>query len=162
VYDEMVELAGRLGLSDDVEFPGRLPDEDVTRYLSTADVCLAPDPKNPLNDVSTMNKIMEYLAMSRAIVSFDLREARVSAGEAAVYARANDEDEFARAIAALLDDPQRRARMGRIGYERVAGPLSWERSRVALIAAYGAAAPGVHLGDASPSRGGKEGEHDTS
>jgi glycosyltransferase involved in cell wall biosynthesis len=162
VYDEMVELAGTLGLSEDVEFPGRLPDEDVARYLSTADVCLAPDPKNPLNDVSTMNKIMEYMAMSRPIVSFDLREARVSAGAAALYARANDEDEFAGAIAALLDDPQRRASMGRIGYERVAGPLSWERSRVALIAAYVAAAPGAHLRDASPSRGGKEGEHDTS
>jgi glycosyltransferase involved in cell wall biosynthesis len=162
VYDEMVELAGRLGLSDAVEFPGRLPDEDVARHLSTADVCLAPDPKNPLNDVSTMNKIMEYMAMSRAIVSFDLREARVSAGEAAVYARANDESAFAAAIAELLDDPQRRARMGRIGYERVAGDLSWERSRAALIAAYGAAAPEAHLRDASPSRGGKQGEHDTS
>ena len=94
------------GLADVVEFTGRIPDEDVLRYLSTADVCLSPDPLNPLNDVSTMNKIMEYMAMARPIVSFDLREARVSAGDAAVYAAANDEREFARLIADLLDDPE--------------------------------------------------------
>jgi glycosyltransferase involved in cell wall biosynthesis len=102
-------------------------------------VCLAPDPLNPLNDVSTMNKIMEYMAMSRPIVSFDLREARVSAGEAAVYAPANDESEFAKLIANLLDDPAERARLGELGRERVAGPLSWANSRKALLAAYAAA-----------------------
>ena len=83
------------------------------RYLSTADVCLSPDPLNPLNDVSTMNKVMEYMAMGRPIVSFELREARVSAGEAAVYAPANDESEFAKLIARLLDDPEERAADGR-------------------------------------------------
>ncbi|HEY3262155.1 MAG TPA: glycosyltransferase, partial [Pseudonocardiaceae bacterium] len=101
--------------------------------------CLAPDPHNPLNDVSTMNKIMEYMAMSRPIVSFDLREARVSAGEAAVYAPANDELEFAKLIARLLDDPGERARMGALGKARVDGPLSWENSRTALLRAYAAA-----------------------
>jgi glycosyltransferase involved in cell wall biosynthesis len=138
-FDAMVDLAGRLGLSDRVEFTGRIPDEDLVRYLSTADVCLAPDPHNPLNDVSTMNKIMEYMAMSRPIVSFDLREARVSAGEAAVYAPANDELEFAKLIARLLDDPGERARMGALGKARVDGPLSWENSRTALLRAYAAA-----------------------
>jgi glycosyltransferase involved in cell wall biosynthesis len=161
-FDDMVELAHQLRLSDNVEFPGRLPDEDLLRYLSTADVCLAPDPKNSLNDVSTMNKIMEYMAMSRPIVSFDLHEARVSAGEAALYARANDEEEFAGAIVTLLDDPARRVRMGRIGYERVSGPLSWERSRAALLAAYRAAAPEVHLRAALPSAQRETGEHATS
>jgi len=77
--------------------------------------------------------------MSRPIVSFDLKEARVSAGEAAVYAPANDESQFAKLIAALLDDPAERERMGEIGRERVGGPLSWERSRTALLAAYEAA-----------------------
>ncbi|HEY3007304.1 MAG TPA: glycosyltransferase family 4 protein, partial [Micromonosporaceae bacterium] len=101
-FEAMCILARDLGLSDVVEFTGRIPDEDLLRYLSTADVCLSPDPLNPLNDVSTMNKIMEYMAMSRPIVSFDLREARVSAGEAAVYAPANDESEFAKLIAVLL------------------------------------------------------------
>ncbi|MFD8531933.1 glycosyltransferase family 4 protein [Streptosporangium canum] len=138
-FEDMVAFSRELGLSDSVEFTGRIPDEDLLRYLSAADVCLAPDPLNPLNDVSTMNKIMEYMAMARPIVSFDLREARVSAGDAAVYAPANDESEFAKLIARLLDDPQERRRMGETGKARVTGPLSWERSRTALLAAYEAA-----------------------
>ncbi|HEY2949067.1 MAG TPA: glycosyltransferase family 4 protein, partial [Micromonosporaceae bacterium] len=142
-FEAMCALAGDLGLSDVVEFTGRIPDEDLLRYLSTADVCLSPDPLNPLNDVSTMNKIMEYMAMSRPIVSFDLREARVSAGDAAVYAPANDESEFAKLIGVLLDDPEERIRMGEIGRARVAGPLSWDHSRAALLAAYDAAVGAV-------------------
>ena len=138
-FDAMVELAGQLGLAGQVEFTGRIPDADLVRYLSTADVCLSPDPLNPLNDVSTMNKIMEYMAMSRPIVSFDLREARVSAGDAAVYAPANDVSEFAKLVARLLDDPHERARMGTLGKARVDGPLSWENSRKALLTAYAAA-----------------------
>ncbi|MCW2941175.1 MAG: glycosyl transferase group 1, partial [Actinomycetia bacterium] len=101
--------------------------------------CLSPDPLNPLNDVSTMNKILEYMAMARPIVSFDLREARVSAGDAALYAPANDEVEFANLIGRLLDDPEERRRMGEIGQARVSGPLSWEHSRKALLDAYAAA-----------------------
>ncbi|MFF4121261.1 glycosyltransferase family 4 protein [Streptomyces sp. NPDC001714] len=138
-FDAMVELSRRLGLGDRVQFTGRIPDADLVRYLSTADVCLSPDPRNPLNDVSTMNKVLEYMAMGRPIVSFDLKEARVSAGEAAVYAPANDEAEFARLVAQLLDDPDRRARMGKIGQERVGGPLSWRNSQASLLAAYAAA-----------------------
>ncbi|WP_431926225.1 glycosyltransferase family 4 protein [Amycolatopsis tucumanensis] len=137
-FDAMVALSKDLRLDDQVEFTGRIPDADLVRYLSTADVCLAPDPLNPLNDVSTMNKIMEYMAMSRPIVSFDLREARVSAGEAAVYAPANDELEFAKLTARLMDDPAERKRMGELGAERVAGPLSWVNSAKALLAAYAA------------------------
>ncbi|EGX57793.1 hypothetical protein SZN_21076 [Streptomyces zinciresistens K42] len=138
-FEAMVELSGRLGLTDQVQFTGRVPDADLVRYLSTADVCLSPDPRNPLNDVSTMNKVLEYMAMGRPIVSFDLREARVSAGDAAVYASADDEGEFAGLVAMLLDDPALRARMGRTGRERVEGPLSWRRSQAALLAAYAAA-----------------------
>ena len=138
-FDAMVALSDDLGLSDCVDFTGRIPDEDLLRYLSTADVCLSPDPLNPLNDVSTMNKIMEYMAMARPIVSFDLHEARVSAAEAAVYATPNDESEFAKRIAELLDDPRERQRMGEVGRQRVAGQLSWNHSKAALIAAYNAA-----------------------
>ncbi|MGW7424640.1 glycosyltransferase family 4 protein [Streptomyces sp. NPDC054813] len=138
-FDAMVELSRRLGLGDQVQFTGRIPDDELVRYLSTADVCLSPDPRNPLNDVSTMNKVLEYMAMGRPIVSFDLKEARVSAGEAAVYAPANDEAEFAELIALLLDDPEKRARMGKIGQERVSGPLSWQNSQASLLAAYAAA-----------------------
>jgi glycosyltransferase involved in cell wall biosynthesis len=86
-----------------------------------------------------MNKVLEYMAMGRPIVSFDLREARVSAGDAAVYAPANDEAQFAKLVALLLDDPEKRARMGRIGQERISGPLSWENSQASLLAAYAAA-----------------------
>jgi glycosyltransferase involved in cell wall biosynthesis len=138
-FDDMVALSEKLGLADLVEFTGRIPDADLVRYLSTADVCLSPDPKNPLNDVSTMNKVMEYMAMARAIVSFELKEARVSAGEAALYAPANDESAFAKLIARLLDDPEERARMGSLGQQRVRGALSWENSTKALLAAYAAA-----------------------
>ena len=142
-FDAQVALAGELGLDDCVEFTGRIPDEDLLRFLSTADVCLSPDPLNPLNDVSTMNKIMEYMAMGRPIVSFDLKEARVSAGDAAVYAPANDESQFAKLIARLLDDPAERRRMGEVGQARVTGPLSWTHSRRALLAAYAAAVGGT-------------------
>lgn len=138
-FADMVALSARLGLEDCVEFTGRIPDEDLLRHLSTADVCLAPDPLNPLNDVSTMNKVMEYMAMARPIVSFDLREARVSAGDAALYAPPNSEPEFATLIARLLDDPEQRRRMGAIGQARVNGPLSWAHSQHALLDAYHAA-----------------------
>ena len=141
-FEQMQELSRELGLADMVTFTGRIPDEDLLRYLSTADVCLSPDPLNPLNDVSTMNKIMEYMAMSRPIVSFELREARVSAGDAALYAPANDESEFAKLTSYLLDNPDERARMGELGRQRVSGPLSWEVSKAALVAAYEKAVEG--------------------
>lgn len=136
MYEDMVALASELGLDDMVEFTGRVPDEFVQRCLSTADVCLSPDPKNPLNDVSTMNKVVEYMAMGRPVVSFDLKEARVSAGDAAVYARANDEAEFALRIDELLRDPELREEMGRRGRRRVETDLSWDNSRRALVDFY--------------------------
>ncbi|NHI04668.1 glycosyl transferase C group 1 [Streptomyces sp. KO7888] len=146
-FDAMVELSGSLGLTDQVQFTGRVPDADLVRYLSTADVCLSPDPRNPLNDVSTMNKVLEYMAMGRPIVSFDLREARVSAGDAALYAPANDEDAFARLVAQLMDDPEARSRMGKIGEERINGQLSWRNSQASLLAAYAAACrAGINAG----------------
>lgn len=135
-YDEMVALSVQLDIDDFVDFPGRVPDEFVQRCLSTADVCLSPDPRNPLNDVSTMNKVVEYMAMGCPIVSFDLIEARVSAGDAAVYVPANDEFAFAQAIDALLRDPQRRDAMGQCGRRRVEEELSWDISRAKLIRFY--------------------------
>jgi glycosyltransferase involved in cell wall biosynthesis len=135
-YDAMVALSKELGIDDLVEFPGRVPDEFLQRCLSTADVCLSPDPLNPLNDISTMNKVLEFMAMGRPIVSFDLVEARVSAGDAAVYVPANDELAFAEAIDALLNDPLRRQEMGEVGLQRVKGALSWNVSRQNLIEFY--------------------------
>jgi glycosyltransferase involved in cell wall biosynthesis len=135
-YDEMVSLTKELGIDDFVEFPGRVPDEFLQRCLSTADVCLSPDPRNPLNDVSTMNKVLEYMAMGRPIVSFDLIEARVSAGDAAVYVPANDESAFAAAIDTLLRDPDRRQEMSEVGQQRIKGALSWDVSRETLVRFY--------------------------
>ncbi|SNT02413.1 Glycosyltransferase involved in cell wall bisynthesis [Geodermatophilus pulveris] len=132
----MIALSQDLGLEDMVEFTGRVPDEFVQRCLSTADVCLSPDPKNPLNDVSTMNKVLEYMAMGRPVVSFDLAEARVSAADAAVYAPANDEAEFAVRIDELLRDEELRNAMGRRGRQRIESHLSWDNSRKALIDFY--------------------------
>lgn len=135
-FEAMVALSSDLGISDVVEFTGRVPDEYVRRCLSSADICLSPDPKNPLNDVSTMNKVVEYMAMSRPLVSFDLVEARVSAADAAVYVPANDERAFAVAIHELLAQPDRRAAMGRHGRDRVERELSWETSRENLLTFY--------------------------
>jgi glycosyltransferase involved in cell wall biosynthesis len=147
-FDELVALSERLGVTDFVEFPGRVTDEFLQRCLSTADVCLAPDPLNPLNNLSTMNKVVEYMAMARPIVSFDLVEARVSAGDSAVYVQPNDELEFAKAIDALLQDPERRREMGDSAYRRVARDLSWDVSRRALVRFYeqllGRDAPRIH------------------
>jgi len=136
VFEEMVSLAAELGLGEDVDFTGRIPDEDVIRILCTADVCLSPDPRNPLNDVSTMNKIVEYMALGRPIVSYDLTEARVSAAEAALYAAPDDTRDFARCISVLLDSPAEREAMGEVGRRRVADEISWSHSEAHLLAAY--------------------------
>ena len=135
-FGELVSLSAALGLDDIVEFTGRVPDEFVQRCLSTADVCLSPDPMNPLNNLSTMNKVVEYMAMGRPIVSFDLHEARVSAGAAADYVEPNDERAFAEAVCHLLDDLPRRRAMGDLGRRRVEEQLSWEVSRRTLVAFY--------------------------
>ena len=136
VLPAMRELASGLGLDGTVEFPGRLPDAEVVRILSTADVCLAPDPKNPLNDVSTMNKIVEYMAMSRPVVAYDLAEARVSAGDAALYAEANEPAAFAVCVERLLEDATLRDELGRRGRLRVERELSWEHSEREFLRAY--------------------------
>jgi glycosyltransferase involved in cell wall biosynthesis len=132
----MRALAGRLGIADHVEFAGWRYDDDIRTILSTADVCLAPDPPSPLNEVSTMIKIPEYMAMGRAVVSYDLTESRVSAGDAALYAEPGDVDGFAACLDTLLSDPELRARMGARGRERVERELSWQHSEPALLAAY--------------------------
>jgi glycosyltransferase involved in cell wall biosynthesis len=147
-FDELVQLRDQLGLGDYVEFTGRAPDELVARIMSTADVGLSPDPKNPLNDVSTMNKTMEYMAYELPVVAFDLRETRVSAGEAAVYVTPNDEHEYARAIVELLDDEARRAELGKAGRILVEQQLAWSHQELAYVGVYEA----LLAGDRTPDR----------
>ena len=135
-FDDLVALRDELGLAGHVEFTGRAPDELVVRIMSTADAGLSPDPKNPLNDVSTMNKTMEYMAFGLPVVAFGLRETRVSAGDAAVYVQPNDEQQYAEAIVALLDDEPRRALMGKLARERVEQELAWEHQESAYLGVY--------------------------
>jgi asparagine synthase (glutamine-hydrolysing) len=123
---ELRSLAVELDLAEHVEFTGRAPDELVTRLMSSADIGLSPDPKNALNDVSTMNKTMEYMAYELPVVAFDLVETRVSAAEAAVYATPNRVDEYADLVLELLDDEVRRKQMGAAGRRRVEDVLAWQ------------------------------------
>jgi glycosyltransferase involved in cell wall biosynthesis len=136
MLEEMRRLAAELGIADHVEFAGWRYDDDIRTILSTADVCLAPDPPSPLNDVSTMIKIPEYMAMGKPLVSYDLKESRFSAGDAALYAPPGDVEAFGACLDALLADPPLRARMGARGRKRVERELAWEHSERALLAAY--------------------------
>ena len=130
------EMSQRLGLDEYVTFTGRVADETLFTVLSTADVCVNPDRFNEMNDKSTMNKIMEYMALGKPIVQFDLTEGRVSAQDASVYARRNDPADFADQVLALLDDPERRKTMGAFGRRRVHDELAWPHEAPKLLAAY--------------------------
>ena len=135
-WQDLLALRDKLGLEDYVEMTGRVPDETVAAVLSTADIGISPDPKNPLNDVSTMNKTMEYMAFALPVVAFDLRETRVSAGEAGVYATPNDVHEMAKLLVELVDDEDRRKAMGAAGRARVESQLAWQHQAVRYRAVY--------------------------
>lgn len=135
-FDELRATCTELGLDPYVEFTGRADDQMISRYLSTADLGMSPDPKNPMNDRSTMNKTLEYMAFGLPVVSFDLHETRVSAGPAALYVEDNDVIAYADAIESLLADPQRRAQMGAAGRRRIEESLSWETSARAYVGVY--------------------------
>ena len=135
-FEDLRALARDLRIEEVVEFTGRIPDAEVERILATADVCVCPDPRNPLNDVSTMNKILEYMACGRPIVAYDLREHRFSAGEGALYAEPNRNDDLAERIRELLDDPERRCRMGEYNRRRFLEAMAWEYSAGELLRAY--------------------------
>jgi glycosyltransferase involved in cell wall biosynthesis len=132
----MRALAEQLRIEDYVTFTGRVPDTELLAMLNTADVCVNPDVANEMNDKSTMNKIMEYMALGKPIVQYDLTEGRVSAQDASLYAERNDPIDMARKIVALLDDEPLRQRMGEIGRERVRNTLAWEHEAPRLLAAY--------------------------
>lgn len=134
--EEVKRLATTFELDDLVTFAGRVDDATLFTILSTADVCVNPDRPNAMNDKSTMNKIMEYMALGKPVVQFDLTEGRVSAGEASIYARNTDTDEFGDNIVELLDDPARRDRMGAFGQKRIYGELAWEHEADKLLSAY--------------------------
>jgi glycosyltransferase involved in cell wall biosynthesis len=146
----VVAAAEAEGVSDLCTFTGTISDDDkLCRILSSADVAIEPVPKNGWSDRSTANKIVEYMFFSLPIVSSDLTEARVSAGESALYVTPGDEGAMAGGIAALLDDPDRRSAMGEFGRTRLHGALAFEFSIPPLLAAYEAAWASTRRGKAT-------------
>ena len=133
---DIVKYAETLGVSQHCHFTGYLPDDDISRYLSTTDVAVDPDPKTIWSDKSTMNKIMEYMFFGCPIVAFDLKENRVSAQDSAVFVTPNSEVEMADAIETLLADEARCSSMGEAGKKRVRAELLWDNSAPHLLAAY--------------------------
>lgn len=129
-------LSRELGIEDRVTLPGHLTDDELIPLLSSAAVCLSPEPKNAFNDASTMIKVVEYMALAKPIVAYDLTETRYSAGDAALYAAPSDPTQLAACIERLLDDPALRARMGESGRRRIETELNWERSVASLEQAY--------------------------
>jgi len=135
--DELQMMVKERDLEDYIDFPGRADDDVIRRYLSTADLGLAPDPKSPLNDVSTHNKVMEYMACATPVLAFDLTETRVSAASAAEYVMPDaDPIAFAGAIDRLLDEPEHRSEMARVGRERIEARLAWEHQAPADVRVY--------------------------
>jgi len=134
--ESLNRYATELRVDQFVTFTGRVPDSDLLNMLNTADLCVNPDVPNEMNDKSTMNKIMEYMALGKPIVQFDLAEGRFSAQEASVYASNGDIADFARLAVELLDDPVRRERMGNYGRRRVEQVLEWKYEAPKLLHAY--------------------------
>lgn len=134
--EALKQKAREMQLDDCVEFTGRVPDDTLLRYLNTADVCVNSDRYNAMNDKSTMNKVLEYMALGKPIVQFDLAEGKYSAGEASLYAQRNDAADMAEKIESLLRDPAKRKTMGEYGRKRILKELSWEHTSRALLDGY--------------------------
>lgn len=134
--DKIKDLAGQMGLLEYVDFYGRVDDKTLVDVLNTADVCVNPDKPTEMNNLSTMNKIMEYMALKKPIVQYDLKEGKFSAQEASLYAINTDTKDFAEKIMWLMDQPEERERMGNYGYQRVVNELSWNYESKRLIDFY--------------------------
>jgi glycosyltransferase involved in cell wall biosynthesis len=136
--EDLKKLADQKGVADFMTFTGRAPDQLLLEVLNTADICINPDEVNPMNDKSTMNKIMEYMALGKPIIQFDVTEGRFSAGPASLYAKANDAKDMADRVVFLLNRPDLRKEMGRQGRARIEKELAWSYEAPKLLAAYNA------------------------
>jgi glycosyltransferase involved in cell wall biosynthesis len=136
--DALRKQAHDMGLDDCLEFTGRVPDQTLLEYLNTADVCVNSDEYNEMNDKSTMNKVLEYMALGKPIVQFDLTEGRYSAADASLYAERNNAHDLADKVLCLLENPEKRRQMSEIGRSRILNELSWDHTSRALIAGYDA------------------------
>lgn len=134
--DELISISKNENLESYVRFTGRLVGPELVRCLSSCDICVQPDSKNPFNDLSTMTKAMEYMALGKPVVAFDLKETRYSCGDCALYAKPNDAEDLAQKILVLGDDAEMRSEMGRMGKERVENFLAWSYSERNLIDMY--------------------------
>ena len=134
--DDLKQLTADKGLADFITFTGRAPDQELFEVLSTMDLGVNPDRVNAMNDKSTMNKIMEYMSLEKAMVQFEVTEGKFSAREASLYAAPNDAVDMADKICELVDDPARRSAMGKYGRERVVKELNWQHQIDPLLAAY--------------------------
>ena len=130
------ELTKKMGLQNYIDYYGRVDDETMVNILNTADVCVNPDKPTEMNNLSTMNKIMEYMALKKPIVQYDLKEGRISAQKASLYAVNTSPEDFAKKIIWLLDQPAIRNEMGEFGYNRVLNELSWEFESKKLVEFY--------------------------
>ena len=136
MLESLKVLSEELKVKDYLEFTGRIPDAEVIKRLSSCDVCVSPDPLNPLNNKSTMNKILEYMALERPIVQYDLLEGRRSAAGASLYADPNNVDDFATKIESLLSNPDVRSQMARLGLQRMVESLEWKHQIPKLLKTY--------------------------
>ena len=134
--NDLKNLREELNLKEYCDFTGKIPFSDLLRYLSTADICVDPNPSNPLNDYSTWIKVMEYMSLGKPIVSYNLKETRYSAQGAALYATPNNEREFSQKIIQLIDTPSLREEMGQFGMNRVKNELAWDIVSENLLLAY--------------------------
>jgi glycosyltransferase involved in cell wall biosynthesis len=134
--EQIKRLVAQKNVADYVDFYGRVNDQLLTDILNTCDICVNPDKPTEMNNLSTMNKIMEYMALRKPIVQFDLKEGRISAAEASLYANHHDIGDFGDKIMLLCDDEAMRKKMGQFGYERIVNELSWEFESKKLVAFY--------------------------
>jgi glycosyltransferase involved in cell wall biosynthesis len=133
---EMKKLSTEMGINEYIDFYGRVPDDLLIAILNTADICVNPDKPTEMNNLSTMNKIMEYMALRKPVVQYDLKEGRFSAQEASLYAECGDTIDFSNKIIQLIDDPELRTKMGAFAYNRVLNELSWDYEKEKLIKFY--------------------------
>ena len=134
--EKLKKLSEEMGLSNYVDFYGRVDDNTLVDVLNTADICVNPDKPTEMNNLSTMNKIMEYMALKKAIVQYDLKEGKVSAQAASLYANNDDTSDFGDKIMWLLDNSEKRKEMGEVGYKRIINELSWNHEKDNLLSVY--------------------------
>jgi glycosyltransferase involved in cell wall biosynthesis len=144
------QLSISMGLDDFVDFYGRVNDDLLVAILNTADICVNPDKPTEMNNLSTMNKVMEYMALRKPIVQYNLKEGRFSAQEASLYATCGDTLDFALKMMQLIDNPELRLKMAEFGYNRVIKELSWEYESIKLTRLYDRILLGEYAGKNKP------------